>query len=152
MKRYRKAIATLATCAALAAGMLLSTAGVVAADYGPGAVYQVELTANVGGHDGGGVWLWMALYPSGDGDYRGADCGHGFGAVRDSGDLTWQVNLTTHEVVISGVVLNGFGFPYSTTITVPATYGHYSGKLDTFLTLPAFIPSGIGTSQLQVAP
>jgi hypothetical protein len=142
--------ATLATCGALAGGLLLSTAGAVAADYGPGAVYQVELTANEGGHDGGGVWLWMALYPSGEGDYRGADCGHGFGSARDSGDLTWQV--VGDSVVISGVVLNGFGVPVPTIITVPKTYGHYSGTIGTFLTLPAFIPPTVGTSQLQVAP
>lgn len=59
--------------------------------------------------------------------------------------------------MISGVVLNGLpgpvgtlGFP--TTVTVPAAYGHYTGKLETFIMLPSFIPSGIGSSQLQVAP
>jgi hypothetical protein len=91
----------------------------------------------------------MALYPNGGGDYRGADCGHGFGAVRDHGDLSWS--SSNGWLTISGVVLDGLGgFP--TTITVPATYGHYSGTIGTFLTLPGFIPGFIGTSQLQVAP
>jgi hypothetical protein len=53
--------------------------------------------------------------------------------------------------VITGIVLNGLeGFP--TTVTVPAELGHYTGKLETFLTLPPFIPSSVGRSQLQVAP
>jgi len=53
--------------------------------------------------------------------------------------------------VITGMVLNGLeGFP--TTVTVPAKLGHYMGNLGTFLTLPPFIPSSLGTSQLQVAP
>jgi len=149
MQRTWKSIVGLVAAAMLAASLILGTAGVaLAGDYGPGAVYQVELTANISGHDGGGVWLWIALYPDGSGDYRGSDCGHSHGAVRDSGDVTWSSDLTT--VTITGVVLNGFGgFP--TTISVPATYGHYSGTLGTFLTLP-FNPGPIGTSQLQVAP
>lgn len=54
-------------------------------------------------------------------------------------------------MTITGVVLNGLGgFP--TTITVHATTGHYSGTIGSYLTLPAFIPPFIGTSQLQVAP
>lgn len=149
MQRTRKSVVGLVAAAALAASMILGTAGVaLAGDYGPGAVYQVELTANIGGHDGGGVWLWIALYPDGSGDYRGSDCGHSHGAVRDLGDVTWSSDLTT--VTITGVLLNGFGgFP--TTISVPATYGHYSGTVGSFLTLPG-IPPFIGTSQLQVAP
>jgi hypothetical protein len=42
------------------------------------------------------------------------------------------------------------GFP--TTITVPDSYGHYTGTVGSFLTLPPFIPASIGNSQLQVAP
>jgi len=55
------------------------------------------------------------------------------------------------SVVISGIALNGLGgFP--TTVTVPAAYGHYTGTVGTFLTVPSFIPSFVGNSQLQVAP
>ena len=143
--------------AALACALLLTTAGVASADYGQGAVYQIALSANDSGPNGGGVWLWIALYPTdpnnptyGTGDYTGSDCGHGLGAVRDMGDVTWQTG-PNNTIVISGVVLNGLGgFP--TTITVPAAYGHYSGTGGAFLTLPPFIPPDAGTSQLQVAP
>ena len=150
MHRTRKSLVGLVAAATLAATMIFATSGVaLAGDYGPGAVYQVELSANVGGHNGGGVWLWMALYPGGTGDYRGADCGHGLGSVRDHGELSWS--SSGGWLTISGVTLDGLGgFP--TTITVPATYGHYSGTIGTFLTLPGFIPPFVGTSQLQVAP
>ncbi len=119
------------------------------ADYGPGAQYQVELSANVGGPHGGGLWLWIELNRDGTGDYAGSDCGHGEGAAADRGDVTWTMDGS--NVVISGVVLNGLGgFP--TTITVPAAYGHYRGTIGSFLTLPPFIPPSAGNSQLQVAP
>jgi hypothetical protein len=54
-------------------------------------------------------------------------------------------------VLIIGIILNGFGgFP--TAMTVPTAYGHYTGAVGTYLTLPSFIPSSIGNTQLQVAP
>lgn len=121
--------------------------------YGPGAVYEIELSANISGKQGGGVWLWIALYPNGEGDYAGSDCGHGGeGAASDKGDVTWQYSGTNNQwVVINGVMLNGLGgFP--TTITVPSKYGHYTGTVGTYLTLPSFIPPFVGNTQLQVAP
>jgi hypothetical protein len=120
--------------------------------YTPPFVYQVELSANIPGVQGGGVWLWIGLNPNGTGDYSGSDCGHGgAGATSDKGDVTWQYSQDRQSVVISGVVLNGLdGFP--TTITVPSTYGHYTGTIGSYLTLPGFIPPFIGTAQLQVAP
>lgn len=124
------------------------------ADYGPGAVYQVEITVNEGGPAGGGVWLWLALYPDGTGDYAGSDCGHGHGAAADRGDVTWSSANGT--LTISGVVLNGFGplSPVPVTITVPSAYGHYSYAADAFTTifsgLPPFISGGKG--QVQIAP
>lgn len=134
------------------------------ADYGPGAQYQIALSANspgptqtqgVGGLHGGGIWLWIALYPNGTGDYAGADCGHGVGATSDRGDVAWHFD--GDDIVVDGVVLNGFanspyGAPFATTITVPRAYGHYTGTVGSFLTLPGFIPPFIGSSQLEVAP
>ena len=133
--------------AAAAAGATSATA---LADYGSGAQYQIELSANISGKSGGGVWLWISLNRDGTGDYSGADCGHGgAGAASDKGGVTWT--MSGGSVVISGIALNGLGgFP--TTVTVPAAYGHYTGTVGTFLTLPSFIPSFVGTSQLQVAP
>lgn len=128
--------------------LLIGSAGAVAA-YGTGAVYQIELTANASGPQGGGVWLWIELNQDGTGDYTGSDCGHGHGATKDMGDVTWS--SSNGWLTISGVQLNGLGgFP--TTITVPSTYGHYRGTIGTYLTLPGFIPPSIGMSELQVAP
>lgn len=137
-----------AAAAAISWGMV--AASPASADYGRGAVYEVELSANAGGPNGGGVWLWYALNSDGTGDYHGADCGHGgVGAVADAGDVTWH--MVGNQVEIDGTSLAGLGnFP--ATVTVPAKYGHYTGTLGTYITLPPFIPSGIGFSQLQVAP
>lgn len=146
----RPRIVVAAAATALVAGGTLAAAGPAWADYGQGGVYQIELSANIPSPQGGGAWLWIELNQNGTGDYQGSDCGHGgLGAVADSGDVTWSVS--SGEVVISGVVLNGLGgFP--TTVTVPAAYGHYTGTIGSFITLPPFIPPGIGTAQLQVAP
>ncbi len=153
--------------AILGSALSLVVGGTALADYGPGAVYQIELSANapgptqthgVGGAGGGGVWIWLALNADGTGDYAGSDCGHGEGAASDRGDVTWYYgdrdgtpNASGDWVVVDGVVLNGLGgFP--TTVTVPRSYGHYRGTVGSYLTLPGFIPPFIGTSQLQVAP
>ncbi|MGO4586524.1 hypothetical protein AB4Z38_21960 [Arthrobacter sp. 2RAF6] len=146
----RKAVFALSASAALVAGGLGFAAP--ASAYGNTAVYQIELSANLSGHDGGGAWLWIELDSSHTGDYKGSDCGHaGQGAVADSGDVTWSDNTTTHTLTINGVILKGLG-DFPTTITVPDTYGHYTGGLSSFLTVPFPIPSTVGNSQLQVAP
>jgi len=146
---FRSRLAAAAGVATLVGGVTLATAGPASA-YGNSEVYQVELSANISGSGGGGVWLWLGLSSDHTGDYHGADCGHRNGpATSDGGDVTWQV--VGNQVVISGVVLNGLGgFP--ATVTVPAAYGHYTGTIGSFITLPPFIPPGIGSSQLQVAP
>src|SRR6266705_2885249 len=130
--------------------------------YGPGALYQIEFVAGDNGAswapvgsrgaaaalNGGGQWLWFALYPNGDADYAGSDCLSALGSFNDSskisGDAHWHYD--GGSIVIEGIVLNGFKFLSnllwcpsscdpsqvyfcyaSTTITVPATYGHYTG-------------------------
>jgi len=145
----RSRLAAAAGVATLVGGVTLATAGPASA-YGNSEVYQVELSANISGSGGGGVWLWLGLSSDHTGDYHGADCGHRNGpATSDGGDVTWQV--VGNQVVISGVVLNGLGgFP--ATVTVPAAYGHYTGTIGSFITLPPFIPPFVGSSQLQVAP
>src|SRR5574338_539552 len=118
--------------------------------YGPGAVYQIELSANASGPTGGGLWLWVGLYPNWTGDYSGSDCGHGGeGAASDKGDVTWHYAGTNNDsLVINGGILNGLG-SFPTTIEVPSKVGHYTGTIGTYLTLPGFIPPFIGNSQLQ---
>lgn len=144
----RKAAFALSASAAMLAGGLGLAAP--ASAYGNTAVYQIELSANISGHAGGGVWLWIELDSNGTGDYNGSDCGHaGQGAAADSGGVSWSDNGGT--LTITGVTLNGLGgFP--TVITVPDSYGHYTGTVGSYLTLPPFIPTFIGNSQLQVAP
>lgn len=152
MKRFLLPIA--AVLAALA--LPVSSAS---AHYGKTAVRQIELSANISGHEGGGVWLWIELSSNGTGDYTGSDCGHaGQGAASDKGDVEWHEAEVGGEakIVIEGVILNGLA-EWPTVITVPAATGHYTGAIGTFLTLPPFIiPPEVaetaGNSQLQVAP
>ena len=111
---------------------------------------QIELSANVSGPQGGGVWLWIELDSSHSGDYRGSDCGHGgAGASSDRGDVWWE--QVGSNIVIHNVILNGLG-GFNATVTVPWNTGHYTGTIGSFITLPPFIPPFVGTSQLQVAP
>jgi hypothetical protein len=153
VKKLALLIAVVAACAA-------AFAAAASADYGPNAYRQIELSNNVPGPQGGGVWLWIELNSNGTGDYAGSDCGHGgVGAASDKGDVTWQP--AGDMIVISGVVLNGLPTdpqhgdfsPWHATITVPAQTGHYSTSgVGAYLTLPSFIPASQGFTQIQVAP
>jgi hypothetical protein len=138
-----------AAAATLAGGAAMAAAAPAWADYGHGSVYNIELSANLAGKDGGGAWIWIQLQANGTGEYQGSDCGHGQApATPDSGTVSWS--SSDGQLTISPVVLNGLGgFP--ATVTVPAAYGHYTGALGTYITLP-FPANNIGTSQLQVAP
>ncbi len=146
--------------AALSSGGMLgpraSTAG-----YSAGAAYQIEISSNIGGSNGGGIWLWIELTPtspgatSGTGNYSGSDCGHGpvnGGAVSDGGDVTWSES--GGMLTISGVTLNGLG-GLPVTLVLPATYGHSTSDFATVFPGVAGllgIPSGVGFSQVQIAP
>ncbi len=136
-------------------GLRASSAG-----YSAGAAYQIEISSNINGNNGGGIWLWIELTPaapgatSGTGNYSGSDCGHGpnAGAIPDGGDVTWSES--GGMLTITGVTLSGLGgFPV--TLMLPASYGHSTSDFAT--TFPAVasllgIPSGVGTTQLQIAP
>jgi hypothetical protein len=138
--------------------MLCVPVASASASYGK-AFRQIELSANLAGHEGGGLWLWIELDSNHTGDYTGSDCGHaGQGAAADMGDVEWEeVEVEgKEELVITGVVLNGLA-GWETVVTVPRETGHYTGAIGTFLTLPPFIiPPEVaevaGNSQLQVAP
>jgi hypothetical protein len=157
-KRGRKMKQKLVCLVLVVAAAVLVSATSASADYGKGAIYQIELSVNTPGRDGGGVWLWIALEPDFTGDYAGSECGHGgAGTASDKGDVTWH--YSGDSVVIDGVALNALPNavfpvfippPYMTTITVPRAYGHYTGDDHAFMTFPDFIPVG-GFSQLQVA-
>jgi hypothetical protein len=124
---------------------------------GGDAAYQVEISANISGPTGGGIWLWLELDKDGGGVYAGSDCGHGGGgASSDKGTLTWQ--QVGDQLVISGVALNGLPPFAQGPITVPATYGHYRETIvDAFPGMATFFsvigaPLDTGFSQVQVAP
>jgi hypothetical protein len=123
------------------------------ADYGSGALYNIELSANnvgVTAGTGKGLWLWIELNPGG-GDFSGASCKHnGNGGVNtatsQAGDVTsWSdngTNLSIHLTLTLG------GLPKAVTITVPDSFGHYSGPTDSYLAPDTFG----GYTQLTVAP
>jgi hypothetical protein len=192
-----RVFSALAVVGALTVGALFTLSKAEAGDkpYGKGALYQIEFVAadngsswlpvgsRGGGPQGGGTWLWFALYPDGTADYAGSDCLGGIGSFSDKGDATWV--YSGNSIVISNVVINGFKFfsnllgcpgtcvppapgqpdqvyfcYTSSTIIVPAAYGHYSGTVGTFEPPPKILvncvevdgidPNG-GTSQVQVA-
>jgi hypothetical protein len=93
--RYIKSLSTAAGAACLAAALVGTPATPALADYGTGAQYQIEISANnAGGMPGDGVWLWIELNGNGSGDYTGSDCIHtgsaGLnGAGNERGDVTW---------------------------------------------------------------
>jgi hypothetical protein len=155
MGRWRRTLAVLIGTGAVAAVFLVVGAGPAAADYGPGALYQVEISANnVGGVPGDGVWLWIALYPDGTGDYAGSDCihtgslggppNHGY---HERGDVSWTDS--GGNLIITGVALVGGVFPV--TITVPDSYQHSVLPSDSVITGFALGTIG-GWAQVQVAP
>jgi hypothetical protein len=157
MKSLRRRLAVFLTTSALAAGLLVAMTGTAWADsssgdYGPGAQYQIAISANnVGGVPGDGVWTWIALYPDGTGDYTAADCIHtgsaGLnGAGHERGDVTWTDS--GGMLTISGVALVNGEFPV--TITVPDQYGHYVLPSDSVISGFALGSIG-GTAQVQVA-
>lgn len=209
-KKPLRGLVSVCAIAALAGALLATTAGVASADYGPGALYQIEFVTGDNGAsyapvgqrgaaaalNGGGQWLWFALYPNGDADYAGTDCLSALGSFPDRGDAHWEYvpngsipdstpAYTGPVLVISNVVLDGFKFLSnlvgcpntcvppapgqpdqvyfcytSTTITVPAAYGHYTGTDGTFEQVPKILvncveidgidPNG-GVSGVQVA-
>jgi hypothetical protein len=174
-----RVFSVLAVVGTLTVGALF-TLSKAQADYGPGALYQIEFVSGDngsshlpvgsrgGGPQGGGVWLWIALYPDFTADYAGSDCLGGIGSFSDKGDATWH--YSGGSIVITDVVLNGFKFVSnllgcpntcvppapgqpdqvyfcytSTPITVPAAYGHYTGTVGTFQPVPKILINCVET-------
>ncbi len=151
--RYIKSLSAVAGAGCLAAALAGTAATPALADYGTGAQYQIEISANnVGGVPGDGVWLWIELNSNGTGDYTGSDCIHtgsaGLnGAASERGDVTWTDSGGTLK--ISGVALVGGQFPVN--LVVSDHYGHYVGPSDDFIQGFALGKIG-GTAQVQIAP
>lgn len=164
MGRISRAVAALGLGSGLTAGVLLATTGAAFADYGPGAAYQVEISANInnlsiiGGKangSGGGLWFWAALTPtSGSGgtvDYEESDCIHGL-PIAPNGN-THNASTTTYTV--SGGTLTieqvqtGAG---PVDITVPSTDGHYVYPDSSFPPLFGTSIFSLVPAQVQVAP
>jgi hypothetical protein len=157
-RMWRRAFTPMVACL-LAGGLLLGSRGTALADYGKGAVYQVEISANCNGPttcipgvvQGYGIWLWAELNADGTGDYQAADCGHGFGqsgAFHDSGDVRWTSDGST--ITITGAQI--FGNTVDIFITVPATYGHSKVPFAQVISVPALGGALPGWAQVQVAP
>jgi hypothetical protein len=158
-KRWRMrggVTALIAVCAvaALAAG---PAAAAPSTPRGGDALYQVEISSNVPGPQGGGSWFWLELDRDGGGIYAGSDCAHGGGGASPArGALTWAQQ--GNQLVIHGVqsaLLPPFAYE---PILVPASYGHYvETYAEVFPTLTAFLTSvgadlSGGFVQVQVAP
>ncbi len=152
MRRIWHSVLALAAACAVTGLLLVSSTGTALADYGTGAVYQIEISANVSGPSGG-VWLWITLNANGTGDYAGSDCSHGTGAVADKGDVTWTTS--GDQLIITGVWLNGLppDFQQSGTVTVPAGYDHYNyASADNPFYKIFGLPFPGGFAQVQIAP
>jgi hypothetical protein len=164
MNRVKRAAVALIAGAGLTGGALAMTAGTASADYGPGAVYQVEISVNPQGF---GEWFWAALYPttsatSGTGDYQQTDCihlggGHFVGgeardaAAHSAGDLSWSI--ANGVLTMTGIGAIGGIDPQTIQVPVPpGGYGHGNTVMlsDAF---GAFTGTFTGRiAQVQLAP
>jgi hypothetical protein len=159
MRRMWRRVFAVAAVSAVAGLLLMSNMSTARADYGKGAVYQIEISGNCNGPTtcipgvvkGYGIWFWAELSPDHTGDYQAADCGHGFGAsgaFHDTGEVTWTSDGTT--LTIEGAAI--FGNTVPITITVPARFGHYSKSFAQVFNVPALGGALPGWAQVQVAP
>jgi hypothetical protein len=125
MKRIRRLLVALVATGALTAAVFAATAS---ADYGPGAVYQVEISANA--LPGPSFWFWAEL-DAGGGDYQMADCIHvgrggPNGAAHSSGDVeSWSVG--GGMLTMTGIKIVGGENTATISVALPdsgAMYGH----------------------------
>lgn len=160
-----KLVHALAACAlggGTAVGALTIGAGSAAAatsNYGPGAAYQVEISANTAQ---GSFWIWAALYPDGSVDYQEADCIHLGGghltdaAAHDTGSTaTW--NETGGTLTLSDINIIGDQAVANFAVPVPAsTTGHSNGVTVTATSETGpFLPLNVSLSlpsQNEIAP
>jgi hypothetical protein len=129
------------------------------ADYGPSALYQVEISANTKEN---GFWIWAELSPGPTGDYQETDCIHlgggqgNDGAIHASGTLTgWSIS--NGILTMTGMKIIGGAETATITIPVgPGVVGHYNTATITVTSaVVPIIPVGtqlVLPAQVQVAP
>lgn len=144
-------------------GGLLATAAPAWADYGPGATYQVEISANgnnlsaFGGKadgSGGGFWFWAALTPTsssaGTADYQESDCVHNFGLPNGDSHNAGTANYTiAGDTITIGPLMTGLG---PLDVTVPSTYGHSTTAPFSGSPAAGLLDLALTNVQVQVAP
>jgi hypothetical protein len=165
MKQLRRMLLALMVTGALTAAVFAATAS---ADYGPGAVYQVELSANA--LPGPSFWFWAELDPGGaSGDYQMADCIHvGAGgpnaAAHASGEVeSWSTGGGL--LTMTGIKIVGGANTATVSVALPssgAMYGHsnYVKVTVTAANVPdaplpvgaVFTFSGHRAAEVQLAP
>jgi hypothetical protein len=140
--------------------VLIGVAPTANADYGPGAVYQVEISANP---PGSGFWIWAELDPGmASGDYQETDCIHSGrggpnGALHDAGSVEgWGFDTTAGTLTMYGVKIIGGAETVDITVPLPANggqYGHANSVTMTYVSgAPIIFPSATFAAQVQLAP
>ena len=162
MKRLRRLFVALLATGALTAALFAATA---AADYGSGAVYQVEISANA--QPGPSFWFWAELDPGGaGGDYQMTDCIHvGRGgpnaAAHSSGDVeSWSVG--GGMLTMTGISIVGGANTATISVALPSSgmYGHSNYVQVTVTAAAPGAPLPVGAvftftgskAQVQLAP
>src|SRR5438874_6358271 len=161
MRRMRRWLVALLVTGALTAAAFAATAS---AEYGPGAVYQVEISANA--QPGPSFWFWAELDPGGaSGDYQMTDCIHaGRGgpnaAAHASGEVeSWYVS--GGMLTMTGVKIIGGAETATISVALPSSgmYGH-SNEVTVTVTSAVVPIIPVGTvftfsgheAQVQLAP
>ncbi|TML25253.1 MAG: hypothetical protein E6G32_01245 [Actinobacteria bacterium] len=129
MAKRRKVVLLLGAGLLVGAALFFGTAAGARADYGPGAVYQVEISANA--VPGPSFWFWAELDPGGaSGDYQMTDCIHvGRGgpnaAAHASGEVaSWYPS--GGMLTMTGVNIIGGAETATISVALPSSgmYGH----------------------------
>jgi hypothetical protein len=163
MKQLRRLLVALLAAGALTAALFAAT---VSADYGQGAVYQVEISAN--SQPGPSYWFWAELDPGNvGGDYQMTDCIHvGAGgpnaAAHASGEVeSWSTG--GGYLTMTGIKIVGGANTATIKVALPASGAMYGHSNYVKVTVTAAVPGAplpVGAvfeftgskAQVQLAP
>jgi hypothetical protein len=170
MRTKPRLLLVLVASLAVGAAVFFGTSGTARADYGAGAVYQVEISANPPGF---GIWFWAELDPgNASGDYQEADCIHLGGghivnnqpvdaALHDSGSVTGWTRNSDGSLTMTGIKIIAGLETVGITVLPPTNggmYGHSNGITLTYEGGAPAVP-GLGPgvdltlpAQAQIAP